>query len=440
MKFKKEELSFEIIEKMINDNKIIKMNKNIKQILYNFINEDDKNKEILIKICGQKNYDFLINDLNNNLDNGENLNNMKNEIENKNIIIENKENIINMKSNSSFKKTNTIILIDNINSFNNSFLYSFIGKIIKKEATQILFLTSIDKIVILTEIGGKFKYFEENQFIYVSYVIFYSEKNGIIYFKMHDSSVIKRLDKIEEENPINQKIAIKFNLLDYNEYDFIFTQIGLELSKNNIKKFKLDKKIIFYVYDASKYDYEYFPQTIYLYDYEESFLDFKFFVYKSFLNEVNLFINQKYKCSYEFLYFSLDNSLPKEIEIEYQHNKNFKSGEFHTFNSKIRKSIIFINIPPQKKKDDNFGKNFLNIYLCTKEKIKLYGTFSLDSIKFKTKTPYKYKSVVKENIINIYKDYIDCYEKKNNPKEFQKYLLFELNVNKELENANPVFT
>ena len=79
-KFKIEESSFQKVEKMINDNKLIKMNKTTKQILYDFINKDDKNKEILIKIFTQKNYNFLINDLNNNLNNEEKLNNMKNDI------------------------------------------------------------------------------------------------------------------------------------------------------------------------------------------------------------------------------------------------------------------------------------------------------------------------------------------------------------------------
>ena len=428
--FRNEEIAFEKVEKMIIEHKLKKMNKNSKKILYNFINEDEKNKEIITKIIGKNHYDFLINDLNENLNKGEKLNNKKNEFENKNIINKKKENnIINIKS-------NIIILSDNIQSFNSIDLYSFIGKIIKKEPEQILFLTSINKIVILTDIKQNFKEFGENQYIHVSEVIFSSEKNGIIYFKIQFFSKFKILDKIDEENPINQKIAIRFNLLDYNEFrikDILFIQIGIELTKDNIIKFKSDKKIIFYVYDASKYDYEYFPQKIYLYDSNKS-LDFKFFVYKSFLNEVNLFVMENNNCCYELLYFSLDNTFPEEIEVDYKEKKKFKSSEFHTFNSRTRKSIIFINIPYQAEKDIKVGKNLLNIYLCKEKKIKLYGTFSLDSIKLRATKPYEYKPVIKEKIINIYSDYIECYRKTNNPEKFKKYLLLEPSVIKVLEN------
>ena len=427
-KYKSEVSAFAEIEENITKHKIKNLKRSIKQILYNFINEDEKNKDIIINIIGVNDYNFLINELNEGLNKGEKLINKINEIENINIINEKKEN-------KSLVKKTEIILSNNITSFNKTNLYSFIGKIIKKETTQILLLTSIDKIVILIDIGEKFKDFDENQYIKVSNVIFSSENNGIIHFSFKFFSNLKKIDEIKEENSINQKIAIKFNLLDYNEFDdILITQIGLELANNNIIKFKSDKKIIFYVYDASNLDYDYFPQKIYLYDSNENSLDFKFFVYKSLLNEINLFVKQKYSCSYEFLYFSLDNSLPKEIQINYHEDKIFKSSEFHTFNSTIRKSIIFINIPPQNKNDSKFGKNLLNIYLCNKEKTKLYGTFSLDSIRFKTTKPYKYKSVVDKNIINIYKDYIQCFENSCNPEKFRKYLCFEESVKKVLEN------
>ena len=138
--------------------------------------------------------------------------------------------------------------------------------------------------------------------------------------------------------------------------------------------------------------------------------------------------------AYEFLYFSLDKSLPEEIIINYQPNKILKSKQFHSFDSRIRKSIIFINIPLQKVGDNKIGSNLLNIYLCNKEKIKLYGTFSLDTIEIKTTKPYEYKQVVINNIMNIYDDYIENYEKHNQSVNFIKYFSFDSGINKSLEN------
>ena len=345
-----------------------------------------------------------------------------------------------IKNKSTFAKSNGINLTDEIKIFNSLEPYSFIGKVIKKEEKQFIFLTSVNKIVILTNIENKLKDIKENQFIQVSFIKFYTEKDGIIYFQIHPFSSFKILDNIEEENQINQKIALKFNLIDFNEFldnnDIIITNLGIKLNSNKIIKLKIDKKIIYFIYDASQIEYEYFPQKIKLYDIDDSYINFKFFVYKSFLNEINLFVKQKSECSYEFLYFSLDNSLPKEIKINYQKEKTFTSSNFHTFNSKIRKSIIFVNIPPQKINDTKNGTNLLNIYLCKKDNTKLYGTFSLDTIKLKPIIkPYEYNPIVIDKLNNIYNDYIQCFEKNFNFKQFEKYILFDENENQILKNT-----
>ena len=55
-----------------------------------------------------------------------------------------------------------------------------------------------------------------------------------------------------------------------------------------------------------------------------------------------LYIKQKFFYAYEYLYISLENTLPKEIEIDSKERKKIKFNNFSTFGSKIRKSIVFI--------------------------------------------------------------------------------------------------
>lgn len=340
-----------------------------------------------------------------------------------------------VKNKSRITKSNRITIEENNISLKSSEPYSFIGKIIKKEEKQLILLTSLIKIVILVNIGDNFENCEENQFIYVSCAEFSSEKEGIIYFKFHSFSIFKKLDEIQENNPIKHKVAIRFNLLDYkgmfnNNNDIMIKQIGLELSNDNIIKFNSDKKNIFYVYDANNYDYDYFPQIVYLYCKNGTFLKLKFFVYKGFLNEANIFIRQQYSCAYEFLYFSIDNSLPKKISVRYQSENKYETSELQTFGSKIRKRIVFMNIPPQDKNDIKNENSFLNIYLCKKDdenkkdKIKLYGTFSLNSIKFKDIETYIYKPIITDYLMNIYQNYKSIAHKKENLKNFFKYFSF----------------
>ena len=339
-------------------------------------------------------------------------------------------NLYYVKNKSKISKSNGLTIEENNINFQSSEPYSFIGKIIKKEEKQLILLTSLNKIVILVNIGENFENCEENQFIYVSCVEFSSEKEGVIYFKYHSFSIFNKLDEIQENSPIKYKVAIRFNLLDYkglfnNNNDIMINQIGLELSNDNVIKFNSDKENIFYIYDANNYDYDYFPQIVYLYCKDGSFLKLKFFVYKGFLNEANIFIRQKFSCAYEFLYFSIDNSLPKKISVRYQSENIYETSELQTFGSKIRKKVVFMNIPPQDKSDTKNGKSFLNIYLCKKDEIKLYGTFSLNSIKFKDIETYIYKPMVTDNLMTIYQDYKSIIDKKENYQNFSKYYSFD---------------
>ena len=131
------------------------------------------------------------------------------------------------------------------------------------------------------------------------------------------------------------------------------------------------------------------------------------------MNEANLYVTQKGCYAYEYLYFSLDNSLPNNIELESQPNILNKFDNFHSFNSKIRKSITFINIPIQNKGDNIFDKSFLSVYLCSKSGVKLYSTFCLNSAEIVDKKLYIFNETIKKNISNIFKDYINCYEKES---------------------------
>ena len=346
-----------------------------------------------------------------------------------------------IKNISSYTKSDGVILNSNIETFNTSEPYSLTGKIIKKEKEQIFFLISaMNEIIVLTDIKNQFDNINENQYITISFIRFSFKKDGIIYFKLNDFSLITVLDKDYQENAINEKVAIQFNLLDYSGFqdqnDIMIKQFGIETPQKQTIIFSPDRKFIFYVYNANGYEQEYFAQNLYLYFTDENIpFNLKFFVYKSLLNEVNLFIRQKYLFAYEFLYFSLDDSLPKDIEIYYQPKKKFKSTDFHTFNSKLRKSIIFINIPIQNNGDNKFDNSFLSIYLCSKTQINLYGTFCLESIGILDKKFYQFNQIIENNIINIYKDYTDCFELNGDPIKFNtKYFSFGSDINTNIQN------
>ena len=327
-----------------------------------------------------------------------------------------------IKDISSFTESDGIIINKDLEKYSNLEPYSLIGKIIKKEKDEILLITSfINEIIIIKDFGNKFVNLYENQYIKISYIRFSSKNDGAIYFKLDQFSLLEILEQDYQENKINQKIALRFNLLDFDSNDLdnkneikeiLLKQIGIDSPQKYIKFFNTERKTIYYVYDANGYQQEYFPQIIYLYFKDEiNPFELKFFVYKSFLTETNLFIRQKCLNVYEFLYFSLDNSLPNYIEIEYQTDKKIKSNDFHTFNSKLRKSIIFINIPVQNKEDSNFDNSFLNIYLCNKEQIKLYGTFCLKTVSTPEKRYFSFDKLIEKNIVGIFNDYFNLVRK-----------------------------
>ena len=110
-KFKNELKMWERIEKMIVEHKITKkMNKNYKQILLNYINEEENNKKILMKILGQNHYEYFIKEGNKSLNKSKNVNNE--------IVIENK-NIINEKHNDNIqskKNENKVSIKDKQNN------------------------------------------------------------------------------------------------------------------------------------------------------------------------------------------------------------------------------------------------------------------------------------------------------------------------------------
>lgn len=349
---------------------------------------------------------------------------------------------------SSFIKDNGIIVDERIEDYDKSKSYSITGKVIGKDNDQIfLLLSGIKEIVLLKNIVNKFEYIEENQYIKIYYAQFISKNPFIIDFKFTDSSLLLPLEPGYKEKKINEKVVIKLKLLDFdvnlNVENILLKKIEIESQKNYNIDYQSYDKFIYYVYDASYHNNEYFDQKINLYFTDELYpIQLKFFVYKSFMNEANLYVTQKGCYAYEYLYFSLDNSLPNNIELESQPNILNKFDNFHSFNSKIRKSIIFLNIPPQNKLDEKYDKSFLRIFLCKKDKTQLYGNFSLRSIEYKkNKEPYKYDPIIEQNIIDVYDDYIKCIDKNNNEENklneaqfIKKYFSFGDHTNKIIEN------
>ena len=189
------------------------------------------------------------------------------------------------------------------------------------------------------------------------------EKDDILFSK---AATIGKTAIIKDEK-INQKIALKFNLFDlYDGKDkVLIPKFGIEISENQIVKFESNRDTIFYIYEARNKKEEYFPQRIYLYDQKNECI-FKnqkgkkglFFVYKGFLTELYIFVRQIMGYIYEFIFFSIDDSLPKEININYNPDKNSTFSKFHNFNSKNRKRIIFVNIDSQHATDFEYDNSF----------------------------------------------------------------------------------
>ena len=375
-----------------------------------------------------------------------------------------KSSLIFDKGKSSVTKFDGIMIKNNTNIFAKSELYSFSGKLVKKDKVQYLFITSdLNEIIKLQNISQETKFLEENQYVQILNVTFFEKEEGVIVLNWEKFSYVNVLDEYCKDEKINQKIALQFNLFDINEgiNQVLIPKFGIEISENQIIKFDSNKDTIFYIYEARNRKEEYFPQKIYLYNKKGECIFKKlkgkqglFFAYKGFLTELNIFVKQIMGYVYEFIYFSIDDSLPKEIYIKYNPEKTSKFNNFHNFNSKNRKRIIFVNVEFQDEADFEYDNSFLNIYLCSKGKQKLYASFLISSINFQLKKKYSYKNVVISNIINIYEDYMNYINYKENLKlknskennnedkennnennyNLKKYFSFEEKINKDLEN------
>ena len=347
-----------------------------------------------------------------------------------------------IKDSSYFSKSEGIQLKDKKINFNKLEPFTIIGKVMEKQDNKLVLLTPfLNKIIVISSIGQIFKNINDYQYICIYYIRFdYEEDNGI-YFSMTNFTSIKILkDKTNEFDRINAKICLKFNLLDLEKKDdengdIQISKIALELNEKNLKNFKINNKVFYFVYENEDYDYDYFPQSLYLYN-AKDLIPYKlqFFVYKGFMKEVNLFIRNKCSLAYEFLYFSLDGQLPNEIEIIHKKGKKLKANNFHTFNCRTRKSITFINIPPQNNEDIGYDNSFLYIYLCNKSEKKLYGKFCLNSIEIKRKKDYHFNPNVILLIYEIYADFIGIINKSSSIEKLKgKYLSFSKNINQNLE-------
>ena len=336
------------------------------------------------------------------------------------------------KNISTFEKSNGIILSDKNINFNKFEPFSLIGKIIQVENNRVYLLTPFfNKIIIISKIEQMLGNKHDYQYIYIYYIRFDSKEESIIYFTSTNFTSIKILkDNLIDINRINTKICFKFNVLDFEEdlEDLIqIKNIGIELDTKEIKVIDINKKIIYFFYEKIEDDYEYFPQKIYLNSVYDDFpYKLQFFAYKGFLNEVNLFIRNKFYLAYEFLFFSLDNKLPDETQILYKPGKKLTTKKFHSFGCETRKSIIFINIPPQDDIDLGYDTSFLYIYLCNKDGEKLYAKFCLNSIEVKSKIDYQFNPIVKTLIYEIY----DHFSNNMDIQVLQKkYFSFNKNIN-----------
>ena len=209
-----------------------------------------------------------------------------------------------IKNLSSFKKGTDEIIKNDIKKYDAGIPYSLTGKIVKKTKVQIiLLLSSIEEIVIITNIGDKFINIEENQYVSLLYIKYSFKTTKAIYFQLSEFSLLNLMDKKYQEKKINEKVAIQLNLLDYQTFlrdeEILLREIEIESPKNYKVKHDSYRNIIYYVYDASNYKNEYYAQNLNLLFNDELYpIQFKFFVYKSVLNEANLFIKQK--CLFAF--------------------------------------------------------------------------------------------------------------------------------------------
>lgn len=341
-----------------------------------------------------------------------------------------------VKNISYIKQSNGNILSERNLLLSEKEPFSFSGKIVKIEKNEVFVIASfINKIIVISNIGDKFNSFYENQYISIFYIRFDFEDEATICFKVTNFSIIQNYELLDI-NKIKSKVCIQFNLLDFenNNEEIQISKIGIVLPNSNIKELKLEKKIIYFIYEHNQDDVDYFPQPVVLFSLKTSFLyQIQFFVYKGFLNEANVFIRQSYYCAYEFLFFSIDDSLPSEIEILGKQNKKSKYYNFQNFNTKTRKKITFINIPPQRQQDLQFDNSFLEIKFCSVDGIKYYATFLISSLKIKTKSNYYYKTQIYQLLKDIYIDITKLVDAQYNNNELKKkYLSYNKEINETL--------
>ena len=162
------------------------------------------------------------------------------------------------------------IIKNDIEKYDSRIPYSLTGKIVKKINGQIiLLLSTIEEIVIITNIEDKFINIEENQYVSLLYLKYIFKSTNAIYFQLSEFSLLNLMDKKYQEEKINEKVAIQLNLLDYQTFlrdeEILLREIEIESPKNYKVKHDSYSNIIYYIYDASNYKNEYYAQNLNLF-------------------------------------------------------------------------------------------------------------------------------------------------------------------------------
>ena len=184
-----------------------------------------------------------------------------------------------------------------------------------------------------------------------NYNIEFNEDNNST-ITLYDNSIIYFFENTFFDSFINDLTVINIYFPDYQGNNNYFREISLE----NDLIFKITKKCenIILKYNKGKFNY-YLPYEIKLRN-KIKIERFKFILYYGLLNHINCFINyngeEKYSCEYFYYYYcnSLFN-LP-EFKISIGNNENIINN-YDTFNSRIRKIYVLINIP---------NNNYTNFY------------------------------------------------------------------------------
>ena len=351
-KIKNEVTSWENIEKMLVEHKIKKMNKKSKQMLFNYINEE-KNKDIVMKIFNKNDIEFFIKEVSENINNNKKLKNIKNIIneEDKSDKKEKEKNIINIQNqkveeniniNDKNKKTNQ----NNINdvkskstarSFNSNLGNNFKNDENKNNEGNMMATSSVIKgennyddiitkilnkcIIILSTNENK----NDNYFIYVK--ILYG-KYGIelTYEKLVE---FKRIYiQIQKENILANNFILFLDFLkqfeDNIKKEFLYNyKLNLELKftkekYNNNTNSNIDNITCEYVF------YEPINNTAKTY------------------REDNILINgiNSYAQGFVFMLYEINTDIYKNIEYKYNpknqiDNKNLKNDNISSNKDKV---------------------------------------------------------------------------------------------------------